>query len=78
MNKICEWLETVKPIEELEVTCEDCQGKGKIMNDIYCPAKEVACGACDGNGVILTEKGEQMVDFILRHIKVKFDGSIGR
>ncbi len=78
MNKICEWLPTIKPVEELEVTCEECQGRGRLMYDMYCPPREARCHACEGNGVILTDKGEQMVDFILRHIKVKFDGNIGR
>lgn len=75
-NNICEWLPTIKPFEELEATCEDCQGKGRRL--LYNPPKEAACNACDGKGVMLTEKGEQMIEFLLKHIRVKVDGSIGR
>ena len=48
---------------ELEKECESCSGTGVYHND--------RCPDCKGDGVIITEIGAGILDFVLRRINIR-------
>ena len=45
----------------LEQKCSDCEGNGFRNGDV--------CHICEGDGLLVTEQGEAILDFIRRRIR---------
>lgn len=54
-------------MQDLEVTCSQCNGTGKLKHSTY----EYKCYHCNGNGLTLTVKGEELISFIKRWIDLQ-------
>lgn len=52
----------------LDKECEQCHGKGWWVHH---DGTHIGCGTCDRNGVLLTEEGKALRDFILRYVSVR-------
>lgn len=52
---------------DMDRDCEDCRGLGYR----YAGGgdKKYSCIECDGKGKILTEAGEELIEFIRRHLE---------
>ena len=48
--------------KELESKCPLCDGEGYLGN--------TKCSECNGVGFILTDRGEAMLNFLARHLKM--------
>lgn len=64
-------------VDDLLPYCKKCEGSGKLENPILkqqnrgygtriVSASPVDCDECQGNGVILTEPGKALIEFINR------------
>ena len=51
----------------LEESCADCRGDGGEFDALE---NWMKCRACDGKGVLLTQEGKAVLDFVWKH----FDG----
>ncbi|GED72238.1 hypothetical protein BRE01_59400 [Brevibacillus reuszeri] len=52
-------------MDDLELSCWECKGKGTIMND---DKQQIACPKCEGKGTVLTAQGQTLLHFIKKHL----------
>jgi len=48
---------------ELEKKCDGCKGTGVYYND--------RCQDCKGSGVVVTDLGDEILDFVLRRLMLE-------
>ena len=55
----------------LERRCEACEGKGRIYGlGMYFDASLECCN-CQGRGVVLTDDGTELLEFLKRHLLIE-------
>lgn len=53
----------------LERECPNCGGRGwKVDTNPFVRGNRENCNHCEGTGKVLTEAGEQLIDFVSRYL----------
>lgn len=65
---------------QLEEICLKCTGTGTLSgydedNNLYTPLTNT-CKTCNGTGIVPTDEGEAILEFLRKHLIVKFNGGI--
>lgn len=58
-----------KPYQDYEEICSRCDGKGEVDGDWY--NRHVTCPICRGRGLVLSDKGEDLLEFLRHYMRPK-------
>lgn len=61
----------ISQMNDLEVVCEQCNGRGTCKYDGYFHEREVTCLCCGGKCYVLTEFGEKVLEMVKRHLQIE-------